>query len=68
MQPDVCLFCDSPDKGYIPAPGNDFVCGSCVQILLASDRDAREVLHVNALNTGRPNIAKAISLFLKKRR
>lgn len=64
----VCLLCNKPDRGYIPSPDTDFICGSCVQLLLITDKDELQAAHAVALEKGCLGNAKAIEIFLRKGR
>ena len=64
---EVCLFCNNPEKGYVPPPEVDFICGSCVQLLLIADKDELQAAHARALEKGCLGNAKAIESFLRKR-
>jgi hypothetical protein len=59
-----CLFCNEPDKSYKPEPDKDFICGSCVQLLLRADQNDLSRAHKKALDKGYINKAKAIESFL----
>jgi len=60
----LCLFCNGPDRSYKPAPDKDFICGSCVQLLLRADQDDLSRAHKEALDKEYINKARAIESFL----
>jgi len=63
---DGCLFCGKPEKSYSPDKGVEFICGNCVVLLSAADRDDLRRAHVKAIATGYLNKANAIQSFLEE--
>ena len=61
---EVCLFCNEPEKNYKPDPDVDFICGSCVQLLLRADQEDLKKAHAKAIEKGYLNKASAIETFL----
>ncbi|MFH2061063.1 MAG: hypothetical protein ABIJ59_19525 [Pseudomonadota bacterium] len=59
-----CLFCSKPEKTY--APKDDFICSSCVQMLLVADQEELKRAHALAFEKGYPNKAWAIESFLEE--
>ena len=62
---ETCLFCNEPEKNYKPGPDVDFVCGTCVQLLLRADQEDLKKAHAKAIEKGYLNKASAIETFLK---
>ena len=60
-----CLFCDGQEKNYMPMAGIDFICGSCVQLLLGAEQDDLKRAHAKAISKGYTNKARAIESFLE---
>jgi hypothetical protein len=60
-----CLFCDNNTRSYVPATGTDFICGSCVQLLLHADAEDLRRSHKKAMNLGLTRKATAIESFVK---
>jgi len=34
----ICLFCCKPERNYRPGTNVNFICGTCVQLLLSADQ------------------------------
>ena len=34
----ICLFCGKPERNYRPGTNVNFICGTCVQLLLSADQ------------------------------
>jgi hypothetical protein len=62
--PETCLFCGLPEKGYKPSKSVDFICGSCVQILLEADHGQLIRAYEKAVRLGYAGKASAIKNFL----
>ena len=60
----ICLFCNKPEKNYMPVAGNDFICGSCVQLLSDAEQDDLKRAHSKAIKKGYLNKASAIESFI----
>jgi hypothetical protein len=60
----LCLLCNGTDKSYKPEPDKDFICGSCVQLLLRADQDDLKQAYAKAIEKGYINKARAIESFL----
>jgi hypothetical protein len=60
--PDVCLFCDRPEKTYQPKV--EFICGTCVAIILRASMDERRRAYEQALGSGHTRKAYALETFL----
>ena len=61
---DRCLFCNGIEKNYKPGPDVEFICGSCVQLLLRADPEDLKCAYATALNLGYLRKARAIETFL----
>jgi hypothetical protein len=61
---DTCLFCSQPEKSCKPSKLVDFICGSCVQILLAADQTELKRAYEKAVRLGYMGKADAIKTFL----
>jgi hypothetical protein len=59
-----CLFCNGQEKNYKPEPNKDFICGSCVQLLLGAEQDDLKRAHAKAIKKGYLSKARAIESFL----
>ena len=59
-----CLFCSKQEKNYRSVTGIDFICGSCVQLLLDAGQDDLKRAHVKAVKKGYLGKVKAIESFL----
>ena len=59
-----CLFCCGQEKTYKPEPQIDFICRTCVQLLLNADQTDLKQAHTKAMDKGYPNKARAIESFL----
>ena len=59
-----CLFCNGPEKAYTPSKHFDFVCSTCVQLILNADQDDLKRAHAKAIEKGYCNKATAIKMFL----
>ena len=66
MNLDLCLFCNKPKKNYRPSPDTDYICGTCVQLLLNSDQQELERAYAKAKALGYNRKAMAIESFLNK--
>ena len=64
MTTGLCLFCNGQEKNYKPEPNKDFICGSCVQLLLGADQDDLKRAHAKAIKKGYLSKARAIESFL----
>ena len=62
--PKTCLFCSLPEKSYQPAKSVDFICGSCVQLLLSADQGELTRAYEKAVRLGYTRKASAIETFL----
>ena len=60
----ACLFCNKPEKNYKPQVGIDFICSSCVQLLLGATQDDLKRSHAKAISKGHTNKARAIETFI----
>ena len=60
---EYCLFCDKPEPNYDPGPNIDFICGSCVLLLLTADQDLKQAL-IKAEANGLKNKALALKSFI----
>lgn len=61
---ETCLFCNKPEKNYNPGSDVEFICGTCVQLLLHADQEDLKWTYKKALNLGYPRKASAIETFL----
>lgn len=60
-----CLFCNREEgHGYRPGKKIDFICSSCVQILLSAEQVHLKRAHKKAIDKGYINKAEAIESFL----
>lgn len=59
----TCLFCNEPEKGH-PDHVN-YVCSSCVQALLYTDKDQMKRLKAKAESKGNGLQLRAIKLFYR---
>ena len=59
-----CLFCNLPEPNYKQDPQVDFICGTCVQLLLRADQEDLKKAYVKAIEKGYLNKASAIETFL----
>ena len=60
----ICLFCDGQEKNYRPGADNDFICGSCVQLLSDAEQDDLKRAHTKAIGKGYLSEARAIESFI----
>ena len=60
-----CLFCSGQEKNYKPEPKTDFICASCVQVLLNANQEDLRKANIKALDKGYINKAMAIQSFLE---
>ena len=60
----TCLFCGQPEKSCKPSKLVDFICGSCVQILLGADQGKLWRAYEKAVRLGYTRKASAIETFL----
>jgi len=60
-----CLFCNRTEKNYKTGPDVDFICGTCVQLLLWADHEDLKKAHAKALALGYLRKVSAIETFLK---
>jgi hypothetical protein len=58
---DPCLFCG---KNEIHDPSCDFICSTCVQVLLEADQEDLKRAYAKAIEKGYPGKVKAIETFL----
>jgi len=61
---DICLFCGQPEKSCNPSKCVDFICGKCVQLLLAADQDELKRAYGKAVSLNYGDKASAIKTFL----
>jgi hypothetical protein len=61
---EACLFCDHCEPGH--GSSCEYVCGSCVQLLLNADLEDLKRAHTKAIDKGYQNKAKAIEFFIEK--
>ena len=61
---EACLFCDHIEPGH--DSGCNYVCSTCVQLLLNADADDLSRAHNKAIEKGYQRKAKAIELFIEK--
>jgi len=61
---DRCLFCNGTERNYKPPPDTEFICGSCVQLLLRVDKEDLKRAYTKAVNLGYMRKARAIETFL----
>jgi hypothetical protein len=61
---DLCLFCGQPEKVFKPPMSVDFICGRCVQLLLAADQGQLRRAYEKAVRLGFVRKAEAIKTFL----
>jgi len=66
MTEELCLFCNGTDRSYKHDPGKEFICGSCVQLMLMADQGDRKRAHTKAVIFGYPRKARAIESFLEE--
>jgi len=59
-----CLFCNQEEPGYKPSLNTDFVCSSCVQVLLGAEQIDLRHAHEKAVSKGYESKARAIKSFL----
>ncbi len=64
MTSELCLFCNGAEKNYKPGSQVDFICGTCVQLLLNASQEDLKRSYIKAMNAGYDNKAEAIKLFL----
>jgi hypothetical protein len=57
-----CLFCT--EKNYKPGSDTEFICGTCVQLLLRADPEDLKRAYAKALKLGYLRKSKAIETFL----
>jgi len=62
-----CLFCFGQEKNYKPDPNIDFICSSCVQLLLNADQTDLRRAYLKAIEKGFTNKARAIESFLEEK-
>lgn len=60
----LCLFCNQEEPGYKPPVNTDFICSSCVQVLLAAEQLHLRRAHKKAVSKGYESKALAIESFL----
>lgn len=63
---ELCLYCGKPDRDGPPAPGCEFVCGSCVCLLMSAELDALIQAHKTAGSKGNHRHARALSIFMAR--
>ena len=61
---ETCLFCNGTEKNYKPGPDVEFICGTCVQLLLRADKEDLKRAYKKALDLGYSRKARAIETFL----
>jgi hypothetical protein len=62
---EVCLLCNGTEKNYKPGPDVNFICGTCIQLLLRAGQEDLKRAYEKALAKGYPRKASAIETFLK---
>jgi len=62
----VCQFCGFPEPGYRPGADKEFICSTCVLLLVAADQPELKQAYDKALEKGCQNKATAIESFLIK--
>ena len=60
----LCLFCNQEEPGYKPSANTDFICSSCVQVLLGAEQLNLRRAHEKAVSKGYESKARAIESFL----
>jgi hypothetical protein len=61
---ETCLFCGQPEKSCKPSKSVDFICGSCIQLLLSADQADLKRAYEKADRLGYVGKARAIKCFL----
>jgi len=64
----LCLFCNGTEENYKPVSQVDFICGTCVQLLLTASQEDLKRSYINAMNAGYTNKTEAIKSFLMPER
>ena len=64
---ETCLFCDRTEKNYKPGPDVEFICGTCVQLLLHADKEDLKRAYYKAINKEHLRKAKATEIFLPRK-
>ncbi len=60
----LCLFCNGTEKNHKPGSQLDFICGTCVQLLLTVSQKDLKRSYIKAMSAGYTNKAEAIKSFL----
>ena len=60
----LCLFCNDQEPNYNPSPNKDYICSSCVQLLLSASQEDLKRAYAKALSLGYQNKARAIESFI----
>jgi len=60
----LCLFCNQEEPDYKSPKNSDFICSSCVQVLLDAEQLHLRRAHEKAVSKGYESKAKAIESFL----
>jgi len=61
-----CLFCNQPEKSYKPSPDVEYICSSCVQLLLNADQEDKRRAYAKAIELGLTRKARALESFITK--
>jgi hypothetical protein len=61
----MCLWCESDKEGKRVDPGKDFICGSCVVMLMSYLQEALQKTYQKCLRLGLKRKANAIETFLE---
>ena len=59
-----CLFCDGREKNCKPTKGIDYICSSCVLLLVDANQDDLKRAYVKAVEKGYENKASALKSFI----
>ena len=60
----LCLFCNQEEPDYKSSKNADFICSSCVQVLLCAEQLHLRHAHEKAVSEGYESKARAIESFL----
>ncbi len=60
----LCLFCNQEEPGCKPPENTEFICSSCVQVLLSAEQLHLRRAHEKAVSKGYESNARAIESFL----
>ena len=63
---ETCLWCDTDKDGERVDKGKDYICGSCVQMLLSYPQDALNKTYHKCLRLNLTRKANAIETFLEE--